>query len=64
MVFRLNVTHDTSTGVIDVYIDGQQKATFRDHGPATHYFKCGIYHQVNMTPRCDVNIRSIHIFKK
>jgi hypothetical protein len=64
MVFRLNVTHDTSTGVIDVYIDGQQKATFRDHGPATHYFKCGIYHQVNMTPRCDVNIRGIHIFKK
>jgi hypothetical protein len=35
-----------------------------DHGPATHYFKCGIYHQVNMTPRCDVTMRGIHIFKK
>ena len=61
---RLNVTHDTATGAIDVYVDGQKKATFMDHGPANHYFKCGIYHQPNMTPRCDVYIQNIHIFAK
>jgi len=62
--FRLNVTHDTATAQIDVYVDGQKKATFTDHGPATHYFKSGIYHQPNMTPRCDVYMENIHIFKK
>jgi hypothetical protein len=61
---RLNVTHDTSTRVIQVYIDGQMKATFMDHGGTNHYFKNGIYHQVNMTPKCDVYYRGIHIFKK
>ena len=62
--FRLNVTHDTASGQIDVHVDGQKKATFTDHGPATHYFKSGIYHQPNMTPRCDVYMENIHIFKK
>jgi hypothetical protein len=62
--FRLNVTHDTASGQIDVHVDGQKKATFTDHGPATHYFKSGIYHQPNMTPRCDVYMENIHIYKK
>jgi hypothetical protein len=62
--FRLNVTHDTATGQIDVHVDGQKKATFTDHGAATHYFKSGIYQQPNMTPRCDVYMENIHIFKK
>jgi hypothetical protein len=62
--FRFNVTHDTASGQIDVYINGEKKASFMDHGAATHYFKSGIYHQPNMTPRCDVYMQNIHIYKK
>jgi hypothetical protein len=62
--FRLNLTHDTATRQIDIYVDGQKKASFTDHGAASHYFKSGIYHQPNMTPRCDVYMQNIHIFKK
>jgi hypothetical protein len=62
--FRLNVTHDTASRDVVVYIDGQKKATFQDHGAATHYFKCGIYHQRNMSARCDVWFKNIRVFAK
>jgi hypothetical protein len=62
--FRLNVIHNTATHRVDVYIDGQRRAGYEDHGPATHYFKCGLYHQRNMTPRCDAWFKNFHIFKK
>lgn len=61
---RLNVIHNTATTLIDVYVNGQKKATFADHGPANHYFKTGIYHQPNMTPRCDVYLKNLHVYKK
>lgn len=62
--FRLNVTHDTASRNVDVYIDGQKKATFQDHGAATHYFKCGIYHQRDMTARCDIWFKNIRVFSR
>jgi hypothetical protein len=62
--FRLNVLHDTATRKIDVYVDGQNKGTFQDSGAATHYFKCGIYHQIGMSARCDVYIKNIRTFRK
>jgi hypothetical protein len=62
--FRLNVLHDTATRQVQVYVDGQRRAAFQDHGPATHYFKCGLYHQRNMTARCDAWFKNFHIFKK
>jgi len=62
--FRLNVTHDTASRDIVVYVDGEKKATFQDHGAGTHYFKCGIYHQRNMTARCDVWMKNIRVFSK
>jgi hypothetical protein len=62
--FRLNVTHDTASRDVVVYIDGQKKATYQDHGAATHYFKCGIYHQRNMTARCDIWFKNIRVFAK
>jgi hypothetical protein len=61
---RLNVVHDTATGLVDVYIDGQHKYQVMDHGAANHYFKNGIYHQANMTARCDVYYKGIHIFRQ
>jgi hypothetical protein len=61
---HLNVVHDTATRKIDVYVDGVKRGTFQDHGPATHYFKCGVYHQVGMTPRCDSYIKNIRVFQK
>jgi hypothetical protein len=62
--FRLNVTHDTATRAVVVYIDGQRKGSFTDHGAATHYFKCGLYHQRNMTARCDAWFKNIRVFKQ
>jgi hypothetical protein len=62
--FRLNVLHDTATRQVTVYIDGERRAAFQDHGPATHYFKCGLYHQRNMTPRCDAYFKNIRLFEK
>jgi hypothetical protein len=62
--FRLNVVHDTATANVDVYIDGQRRGRYQDHGPATHYFKCGLYHQRNMTARCDAWFKNIRVFKK
>jgi hypothetical protein len=61
---RLNVTHDTATGVINVYVNGALRGTFQDHGKATHYFKVGAYHQSGMSARCDVYVRNIHIFSR
>jgi hypothetical protein len=62
--FRLNVVHDTGSGRVDVYIDGQKRASYQDHGRGTHYFKCGIYHQRNMSARCDAYYKNIRVFKK
>jgi hypothetical protein len=62
--FRLNVTHDTASGRVEVYIDGQKKGTFQDHGPGKHYFKCGLYHQAGMSARCDDYIKNIRVFQK
>jgi hypothetical protein len=62
--FRWNVIHDTATHRVDVYVDGQRRGSYEDHGPATHYFKCGLYHQRNMTARCDAWFKNIRIFKK
>jgi alginate lyase len=61
---RLNVIHDTATGVITVYVDGVARGTFHDHGAATHYFKVGVYHQKDMSDRCDVYVRNIHVYHR
>ena len=60
----LNVLHDTSTGKITVYVNGALHGTFQDHGDANHYFKVGVYHQKNMSARCDEYVKNIHIYKK
>jgi hypothetical protein len=40
---HLNVIHDADTGDVKAYIDGQLVGSFKDNGPASHYFKCGVY---------------------
>jgi hypothetical protein len=40
---HLNVIHDPASGEVKAYIDNQLVGTFKDNGPATHYFKCGVY---------------------
>jgi hypothetical protein len=45
--FHLNVVHTASSsgqGTIKVYIDNALVGTFADDGPATYYFKAGVYH--------------------
>lgn len=40
---RINVIHYTSTGSIEVWVNGSKKGTWNDGGPASHYFKYGCY---------------------
>jgi hypothetical protein len=40
---HLNVIHNADTGEVKAYIDNKLVGTFKDNGPATHYFKCGVY---------------------
>jgi len=35
-----------------------------DHGPATHYFKRGLYGRSGMSARCDADIKDIHLYRK
>jgi len=61
---RLNLLHNTSTRQVTVYVNGQNRGSFADHGSANHYFKAGVYHQEGMSARCDVYMKNIRIFKK
>jgi hypothetical protein len=40
---HLNVIHNADTGEVKAYIDNKLVGTFKDNGPAAHYFKCGVY---------------------
>jgi hypothetical protein len=40
---QLNVIHDADAGRVYAYINGAYANNWADHGPATHYFKYGIY---------------------
>jgi hypothetical protein len=58
------VVHDTTTRNVHVFVNRQFRATFADHGPATHYFKCGLYGREGMSARCDAYIRNIRLYRK
>jgi RNA polymerase sigma factor (sigma-70 family) len=62
--FRLNVLHDTATRRIEVYVDGQKRGSYPDHGAGLHHFRCGLYYQPRMSARCDAHIKNIRVFKK
>jgi hypothetical protein len=61
---RLNLIHNTSTRKVTVYVNGENRGTFSDHGAAKHYFKAGVYHQRGMSNRCDTYMKNIRIYKK
>ena len=55
---RLNVIHNADTGEVKEYIDNQLVGTFKDNGPATHYFKCGVYGPTSA--RRSTKVRATH----
>ncbi|MFD1543317.1 polysaccharide lyase family 7 protein [Nonomuraea guangzhouensis] len=61
---RLNVVHETGPGLVHVFVNRQFRATFQDHGAATHYFKCGLYGRAGMASRNDAYIKNVHLYKK
>lgn len=61
---RLNVVHDTGARRVHVFVNRAFRATFADHGPGTHYFKCGLYGRAGMAARNDVRIRNIRLYRK
>ena len=62
--FRLNVVHDTAARVVHVFVNRQFRASFADHGPGTHYFKCGVYGRAGMSTRCDAYLKNIRLYRK
>lgn len=46
---RVNVIHDTDARSVSIYLDGVFVRSDPDRGAATHYFKCGVYGQGNLS---------------
>ncbi|WP_322726066.1 polysaccharide lyase family 7 protein [Streptomyces spongiae] len=61
---RLNVVHDTAAAAVHVFVNRRFKASYADHGRATHYFKCGLYGRAGMSARSDAYIKNIHLYRK
>ena len=61
---HLNVVHETASGRVHVFVNRQFRATFVDHGNATHYFKCGLYGRAGMAARNDVYMKNIRLYRK
>jgi hypothetical protein len=44
---HVNVIHDANAHTVSVYLNGTFVRSAPDRGPATYYFKCGVYEQSN-----------------
>jgi hypothetical protein len=65
---RLNVIHDMAASNITVYIDGDEKLSYRGPGApdAPHYFKFGVYKQSHHQPSylMESRWRNVAVFTK
>ncbi|KAI3665116.1 hypothetical protein L6452_43734 [Arctium lappa] len=61
--FRLNVIHDVDCNTVKVYIDGVLKYDGAGRGGKSHYFKCGVYSQMDGSFYMESRWRDIKIFK-
>ncbi|CAL1363110.1 unnamed protein product [Linum trigynum] len=64
--FRLNMIHDVDGGRVTVFLDGEQKFQYPDHGPGGNmYFKCGVYAaSANISYYMESMWRNIKIYRK
>ncbi|CAL1384544.1 unnamed protein product [Linum trigynum] len=62
--FRLNVIHDVGAGKVFVHVDGALVYEGADHGGSSHYFKCGVYAQKDMSSYMESRWKEIKIFNK
>ncbi|CAI0436505.1 unnamed protein product [Linum tenue] len=62
--FRLNVIHDVGAGKVFVHVDGALVYEGADHGGSSHYFKCGVYAQKDMSSYMESRWKEIQIFNK
>ncbi|WP_344595904.1 polysaccharide lyase family 7 protein [Streptomyces violaceusniger] len=60
--WNLKVAHDADTGKIQVYADDKLVLTVDDRGPATRYFKNGVYH--HGSGRAEARFRNIRYWVK
>ncbi|MQL85213.1 hypothetical protein Taro_017721 [Colocasia esculenta] len=62
---RINVIHNADTGEVRVFIDGVQGLqVVSDKGPATFYFKCGVYTQNDSSHCMESRWRDIKLYMK
>ncbi|KAL5999958.1 hypothetical protein ACLOJK_034635 [Asimina triloba] len=62
--FRLNVIHDVEAKNVSIFIDGVLKLTVADHGGTSHYFKCGVYTQVDSSDCMESRWKDIKVLRK
>ncbi|WP_233362239.1 polysaccharide lyase family 7 protein [Streptomyces sp. GMR22] len=60
--WNLKVAHDADAGKIQVYADDKLVLTVDDRGPATRYFKNGVYH--HGSGRAEARFRNIRYWVK
>ncbi|XP_044469669.1 citrate-binding protein-like [Mangifera indica] len=62
--FRVNVIHDVELSRIKIYIDGKFRYEEPGRGGTFHYFKFGVYGQMNDSYYMESRWKDIKVFKK
>ena len=60
---HVNVIHDANAHTVSVYLDGALVKTQADRGPATYYFKCGVYRQDGSSPLMQSRWANIRVWR-
>jgi Alginate lyase len=61
---HVNVIHDADAHTVTIYLDGVQVRTDPDRGPATYYFKCGVYTQDNPSDLMQSEWANIKVWRR
>ncbi|GLJ48396.1 hypothetical protein SUGI_1021640 [Cryptomeria japonica] len=61
---HLNVIHNADEGKVYVFVGGKEKVVADDRGRAKHYFKCGVYTNVNASSCMESRWKNIRLWTK
>jgi Alginate lyase len=60
---HVNVIHDANAHTVSIYLNGSFARSDADRGPATYYFKCGVYIQDNPSDRVESQWANIKVWR-
>ncbi|XP_066311398.1 citrate-binding protein-like [Miscanthus floridulus] len=62
--FRLNVVHDVGAGALTVFVDGEDRLAVVGHSGYRHYFKFGVYTQMDPSHYMESRWRDVKVYTK